>query len=168
MFPSRFVRPIHRSQHLAGSVVLCALAIGCASGGGTPATGASAAAKPASRSQNVITREELASQAAGLNAYDAIQRLRPRMLRPETRSTMSGTSPGSTVAGNAMGAGPTLLTPEVYMNERPYSTEIGALRDLLVSNISEIRFLTPSEAQMRWGSGHLGGVIQIVTADRPN
>ncbi len=168
MEPHRSLRPMQPWCRLALSVVTCACATACASGGASSAHGANTAARPASRSQNVITHEELASQAAGLNVYDAIQRLRPRMLHPETRSTMSGTTPGSTVAGNPMGAGPTLLTPEVFMDERPYSTEIAALRDLLVSNITEIRFLTPSEAQMRWGSGHLGGVIQIVTTERPN
>jgi outer membrane cobalamin receptor len=37
------------------------------------------------------------------------------------------------------------------------------LRQISVSSISAVRYFSASEAQTKWGSGHAGGVIEVLT-----
>jgi hypothetical protein len=41
---------------------------------------------------------------------------------------------------------------------------IERLREFSPGQIGEVRFLTPAEAQTKWGSGHPGGVVHLITA----
>jgi hypothetical protein len=40
---------------------------------------------------------------------------------------------------------------------------VGALRQVRVHNIATMRFMTPSDATTRFGTGHAGGAILILT-----
>jgi hypothetical protein len=137
--------------HGAARAVMLALTMACASGGNS-----SRAAIGPRKEQNLIGRSELAETAA-TNAYDAINTLRPQWFRNVGRVTL--TMPAG--SGNSPGA--QTRTPVVYFDQRPYGPDLTILRTVAINSILELRFLSPSEAQMKWGEGLLGGVIQVVT-----
>ena len=115
----------------------------CASGSG----GASAARQ----NPNVISSDEIIESSAS-NAFEVIQRLRPNFLR--TRGAVHGT-PGAT---NAM----EMVDLVVYLNEnRLGGTD--QLRQIATTDIREIRYFNSSEATTKWGTGHSGGAIQVVS-----
>jgi hypothetical protein len=141
---------------LTRSLVLgaaCAGAIGCASSGtasqaGEPQTTAvssSATARPR-KDANLITGDELASRST-LTARQAIEQLRPQFLR--TR--------GTTTLGNAQ----TKDEIWVYVDGTRMG-DLQVLNNIGVHEIREIRYLSPSEATNRYGTGHVQGAILIV------
>jgi hypothetical protein len=96
--------------------------------------------------RNVLTTEELARVNA-TNVYDAVQQLRPEFLR--TRGLMTPQNPDP-------------QTAMVYVNGiRAGGLE--ALRALRVADVQEVRYLGPSDATTRYGTGHSGGAIEIRT-----
>lgn len=127
-----------------------ALAAACAPAatGADPAGGADPAAAPRSENRrvdlNVISQQEVAESQGG-NAYDLVRARRPRWL-----------SAGSaTAARNPAGGGVV-----VYVN----TTRMGgpeALRSIAVSGVGSIRYYDPTSANIEFGNGHLGGVIQV-------
>jgi hypothetical protein len=147
MSHAHFMHSRRVSGFLAAATFVVALSA-CASGGS-----ATRVASP-SRQRNLITRSELAEVAAN-NAFDAIRTLRPEYLRNESRPDLG--APGSTITN------PHSRTPDVYLDERNYGPDLTVLSSISVQSISEIRHLSASEAQSKWGVGHLGGVIQIIT-----
>ncbi len=115
----------------------------CASGGATAGAGAPG------RDPNVITQAELARENSP-NVYDAIQHLRPEMLRPRLANASSSiTSPGD-------------YTVHVYLDNNRLG-EISDLRTIPLSTIKDIRYLNPSQAMQRFGSGNSGGVIVLTS-----
>jgi hypothetical protein len=40
--------------------------------------------------------------------------------------------------------------------------DIQSLRSILIEEIAEVRFISASDATTRWGTGHAGGVIQVL------
>lgn len=131
--------PLSRRALVTAMVVLTA----CASAGGGPSA--------AKQNPNLISMEEIIESSAS-NAYEVIQRLRPNFLR--TRGAVHGT-PGAT---NAM----EMVDLVVYLNE----SRLGGsdqLRQISTADIREIRYFNSSEATTKWGTGHSGGAIQIVS-----
>ena len=119
------------------------LLAGCASGG--VGTGGSSTY----RDPNVITAAELANENSP-NVYDAIQHLRPEMLRPHLANASSSIS------------SPQDYTVHVYMD----SNRLGGISDLRtipVATVKEIRYLNPAQAMQRFGSGNPGGVIVLTS-----
>lgn len=102
---------------------------GCASGGGGGGGG----------SANRITSEQLADMQQ-LDAYQAIQRLRPQWLRSR------GGSP-----------------PQVLMDNMRQQGGLDALRQFRVADIQELRYMSSSDATNRYGTGFDGGAILVVT-----
>jgi hypothetical protein len=98
------------------------------------------------RNPNLITREEIVTTQAA-NAHDAISRLRPAMLRSRGRVTINAGASGY---------------PLVYLDGQRYG-EIEILKSVPVEHISQIRFLSASDATTRFGTGHTSGVIEILT-----
>jgi hypothetical protein len=128
------------------------------------AAGAEAQSQKQKRDRNVITADEIA--AASVNsALDAVERLRPHWLRrDQDRSPIS------------LGAGRNLPGEEVQtragepMAEEPPTLKVmvdgteGDLRDLKripKEQIAELRLLTGSDAQTRYGPRFAAGVIQV-------
>jgi len=115
-----------------------ALAIGltgCASGGGGgggDGTGVSGTGGP-----NRINAQGLET-VVQLDAYQAIQRLRPRWL--QSRGT---------------------IFANVFIDGSERQGGLEALKGLPVADIGEMRFLSASDATTRYGTGHEGGVILI-------
>lgn len=50
----------------------------------------------------------------------------------------------------------------VYVDDTFYGG-VGTLRDIRAGDIAEIRLYQSYEAQYKFGSGHMGGVIQVIT-----
>ena len=140
---------------LTRSLVLgaaCVGAIGCASSGTASQTGepqttvvSSAGTTRPRKDPNVITSEELASRST-LTARQAIEQLRPQFLR--TR--------GTTTLGNAQ----TKDEIWVYVDGTRMG-DLQVLNSIGVHEIREIRYLNPSEATNRYGTGHVQGAILI-------
>lgn len=124
-------------------LILClSVAAACASGGAHPSS-----APP--RNPDVITEQELADVPYS-NAYDAIQRLRPQMLLPR------GGAASSSITQQAS------YTIRVYLDNVPVGG-IADLKQIQLAGIKEIRYLGPSDATQRFGTGNAGGAILIRT-----
>ena len=94
------------------------------------------------RDPNLITTEELAEYTT-LSALDVIRRLRPRWLQ----------SRGQTSA-------------QVIQDGARLGDPQNALRSMPVSDIAEMRFLSASDATMRYGTNYPGGAIEITSRGR--
>jgi hypothetical protein len=98
-------------------------------------------------SSKVVTAEEIAATAA-IDAYEALQLLRPHLLqRQMTRQSTISIKKGP-------------VTAIVYLDEVRYG-DLESLRTLSTENISEIRYLSSSEATIRFGSDHAGGAFMV-------
>lgn len=130
--------------------------------------------KKTKHDRNLITLEELAAL-QGHNGYEVVEKLRPDWLRrSERRVTLNtrradrGTDPqgggqGPAEEGNT---DPTAdVTPQslklmVFVDQ----TEMGGVEELQRlrnDDIQEIRFLSSSDAQQRYGPRFAAGVIQV-------
>ena len=141
---------------------VCALS-GCASSGqrssaASPQTAPAQAGATASRRTNpfVLTSAEIAASPSLLNAYDAVQALRPHFLRRR----------GPVSLGTGASPTPDDIGVVVYLDRQRYG-RTSTLRDIPVATIEEIRFLNVGEASSQFGMGHPHGVIQIITRRGP-
>jgi hypothetical protein len=133
---------------LAGAALVGAA---CASSGtagraGEPQPTASASPAPRQRTDpNVITEAEFASRGT-LTARQVVEQLRPQFLRVR----------GTTTLGNAQMSD----VIWVYVD----GTRMGNLEVLDgigAHEVREIRYLSPSEATNRYGTGHVQGAILV-------
>ena len=99
---------------------------------------------------DVLTAEEIATTKAQ-NAYDAITLKRPFFLKSRGPRSLRGAPVGQTVE-----------YPIVYLDGMYYG-EIESLRNISVDHIEEIDFLDFNAATVRFGTGHSGGIIHVVT-----
>jgi hypothetical protein len=95
----------------------------------------------------VITRAELSSTTA-LNVFDAVQRLRPQFFKSRGRTSILR-------EGSA--------TPLVYLDDRRLG-DLSYLRDIDLRTVFEVRYLSASAAQQKYGSGHPAGAILVVSS----
>ncbi len=132
-----FARP------LTGALGALVLVVAC--GGGARSGRARGEGAPA-RSSDVVTQEDLNKVAASPTLYEALHTLRPTWFLRN----------------------PTTLRPEkegdivVYLDQ----SRLGGpeqLRTIQVGNVTLVRHYSPSEAEARFGLGHLHGAIQVVT-----
>lgn len=98
-----------------------------------------------SSSSDVLTRAEIQASRAP-NVLELLQQLRPQFLR--SRGALSIQDP---TAGQ----------PVVYLNNVHYG-DIDSLRTISSGDVDEIRFISAADATTRWGTGHAGGVIQVL------
>lgn len=127
-----------------------ALLVGaCGGGASTSAAGTSAASapRPARGSANVITEAEVLAANVN-NAYEAIQRLRPTMLRGRGSASSSDQSGSQGLV--------------VYVDGSPLGG-VQALGNISALNVREIRYLSASDATTRFGTGHPVGAILVTT-----
>ena len=103
-----------------------------------------------SPTRNVITAAEIVASKVS-DAYQAVTQLRPDFLRRRPSSvTMTQARP------NAV---------SVYLDELPFGT-VESLRSVPLDRVRIIRYLTPFEADMRWGGSHPAGAILVTTLKR--
>jgi TonB-dependent Receptor Plug Domain len=147
------VRPVRRvARVLALSVTLGLPA--CASGSGGGGGGASA---------NVITQRQI-DDAGVDDTYQLIQRYKSRWLRPaRNQNITSGTTAGSLTGGSDgdVVAGQELYA-RVFVDDHPYG-EIDSLRSIDPRSIESIEFISSTDATTRYGTGYIGGIIQVHT-----
>ena len=92
------------------------------------------------RSRNLITADELSGLSVS-SAYEAVRRLRPAWLQARGRSPL----------------------PVVYRNNSRWGGDPRSLESIRIDSVSEMRFLSASDATTRYGSGFTGGVILVAT-----
>ena len=95
---------------------------------------------------NLITEQEI-SKASVQNALEAVQKLRPGMLRRTQAASANAQSRGEIV---------------VYIDNNRYGP-VEQLRQIPASSIFAVRYFSASESQLKWGSGHPSGVIEVIT-----
>jgi hypothetical protein len=138
---------MRRTVFVLGAAILLGA---CGGGGaGTPASTSAAASapRPARGSANVITEAEIAAANVN-NAYEAIQRLRPTMLRGRGSASSSDQSGTQGLV--------------IYVDGSPLGG-VQALGNISALNVREIRYLNASDATTRFGTGHPVGAILVTT-----
>lgn len=115
--------------------------------GGTACAAASSTTRPVrSASREVITAAEIVASRVQ-DVYQAVAQLRPEFLR---RRSLTMLQP--------------YRTPEVlvFLDDVEFGTA-ESMRNIPLSRVRQIRYLTPAEASLRWGGQHPGGVIHVTT-----
>ena len=95
----------------------------------------------------VITEKQIA-QVQATTAYDAVSHLHGEFLVSRGRDANNPNLPPVPV--------------HVYVDDTFYG-DVGTLREIPAMDIAEIRLYQSYEAQYKFGSGHPGGVIQVIT-----
>ena len=151
-------------------VVAAALCWGCASGGGsasgnTPKTGSSGITAPKQRSggQDLILESEISSRAGeATNALQVVQKLRPAMLGQRQIASLQGQGGmgkgAPPIKGTDVAAGQVV----VYLDGTRLG-DVEQLRGITALSIATLRYYSASEAQLKWGSNHFGGVIEVIS-----
>ena len=118
---------------------------------GMSLTACAAATTPSSRAfagggRDVITAAEIVA-ARVTDAYQAVAQLRPEFLRRR----------GATAV-------PTFASPSVsvFLDELPFGPA-ESLRYIPLDRVRLIRYMPPSEAELRWGGTHPAGAILVTT-----
>lgn len=133
--------------------LLAAALYGCGGSSSTPAaqapSPAPAAARtttaPARRNANVISMDEIASLAGRAEtALEIVEQLRPQMLRPRGQNSAQANALSTYVDGVKVG-------------------DVQGLRTVQAGMIREIRYLNPTDATQRFGTGHASGAIEVLT-----
>ncbi|NOT09938.1 MAG: hypothetical protein HOP28_17235 [Gemmatimonadales bacterium] len=101
------------------------------------------------RQRDLISREEIDQLQGVLTAYEAVKKLHGEWLRSKSRIT-----------NNAEGGGTVAPGPNVYVNG-VRSGDVTFLESISLQTVQEMRFLTASQAESRFGSGNLAGVIAV-------
>lgn len=96
-------------------------------------------------SRNYIALEEIRNSGAA-NAYELIQTLRPFWLRGRGRKSIRNQEASY---------------PVIYVNGNKHGP-IDTLYSISTENIKEIQYYSASEASIRFGLNHSGGVIMII------
>jgi outer membrane cobalamin receptor len=104
------------------------------------------AGQKGSRDTNVISEAEI-DASGGTTAYDVIQKVRSNFLSDRGKTTLVGASPNK---------------PSVFVDGVHFG-EISALRSVSARQLASIRLYRAWEAQQKYGSGFVGGVIELTT-----
>ncbi len=99
------------------------------------------------QSSNDIITEDAIQRVHAFNAYDAVAKIRANFLSFRGPTTLLGTSQPY---------------PTVYLDNVPYGP-MSTLRNIPAEQISTIRLYRAGQASTRFGTGNMGGVIEVVT-----
>ena len=144
-------RTMTLTKRLATSAMLMVALVGtsaCASGGGG---GGSSSGNP-----DFITREDIVANTAFANAMEIIRQIRPRWLRA---ARGQGTA--------TFGSGGSAVEPVVFLDGVRFGG-LGSLRDISLTNVVHMDYLDSREAPTLYGTGYMGGAIQVVTRTAVN
>ena len=141
---------------LVFAVIAAALSMACASSGSGGGAGGS---RTSSGGQDVITEADIQNRASdAANALQIIQKLRPQMLRNRGLAVLPTGGPNGRTAAEASAAS----LPRVYIDNISYG-DLNQLSNVNASQIREIRYINSRDATTQWGTGHMGGVILVLT-----
>ena len=142
---SRFVSGAGTALSAASGMVLVVLIAACGGGAGSgpansPDAPADAEAETRSYPRNRISRAEILERGDNAStAIEVVRRLRPAWLL-------------------SRGA-----DPVVYVDNVRRPGGVDALFNVPVGQIRLLEFIGAADATTRWGTGHTGGVIQVLT-----
>ena len=100
--------------------------------------------------RNVLTAAEIVASKV-TDAYQAVTQLRPDFLRRRSNSVTMAPSRPSALS--------------VYLDELPFGN-VESLRSIPLERVRIIRYLSPFEAELRWGGSHPAGAILVTTIKR--
>lgn len=104
----------------------------------------------ATSARNVLTAAEIVASKV-TDVYQAVTQLRPDFLRRRSNSfTMTPSRPSAL---------------SVYLDELPFGN-VESLRSVPLERVRIIRYLSPFEAELRWGGSHPAGAILVTTIKR--
>jgi hypothetical protein len=103
--------------------------------------------RPATSGIDTITEEEIGAMRAA-TAYDVVSRTHGEYLRSRGRQSLDARMPP--------------IPTHVFVDDTYYG-DINTLKGVPASELSEVRFYQGYEAQYKFGSGHMGGVVQLIT-----
>ena len=134
------------------ALIAAALSMACASSG----SGAAGGSRKGAGGQDVITEADIVGRAAdAANALQIIQKLRPQMLRNRGLAVLP-------TAGRSAEEATAASLPRVYIDNIAYG-DLGQLSNVNASQVREIRYINARDATTQWGTGHMGGVILVLT-----
>ena len=102
--------------------------------------------RPGARNPNVIEHPEVESSSA-LDAYALVQESRPNWLHARGNISIRDPSAGAI---------------QIYLNGSHFG-DVNRLHEIATREIRELRFFGAAQAQLRFGTGHAGGVIDVST-----
>lgn len=141
---------------LATAAVIALGTTACGSGPGMASAGSGP--KP---SATLITADEIAKVSV-TNGYEVVQKLRPAMLSQRQVASAHGQGGVAADAPPIKGTDVESGQVVVYMD----GTRLGGLeqlRGITASTIATLRYFSASEAQLKWGSNHPGGAIEVIS-----
>lgn len=144
------------SVWMGAAMLLLSACAGSGTAGARPGGGAG--------TNDVILAEEITRSGAP-DMYTLVQGLRPQWLRPPRGARGSAVGVNTSNGGtDARGAGFTEGSINVYLNNARMGTA-ASLRQIPVAGIRYVRYFTPAQANLRWGSGNAAGAILVSTED---
>jgi hypothetical protein len=113
--------------------------------------------------RSLITRQDLDEAGTGVvNAWDAVQRLRPNWLRPPSgRSASAGMLDGLSTTTNTIAT-----EPIVYIDDRR-QPNLESLRTIQAGRVIEMKYMDQNKAIQMLGPGHEAGAIHVTTERKP-
>jgi hypothetical protein len=96
----------------------------------------------------VVTEDQI-GQLRVTDAYDIVAQTHANFLHSRGRESQNPNVPAIPV--------------HVFVDDTYYSSDVNSLRDITAQDVMAIRFYQSYEAQYKFGSGHMGGVIQVIT-----
>jgi hypothetical protein len=161
--PGRFAS-LARGRLVVAPLMLAAAAVftlgtaGCGSSSSPAFASASSGPKP---SATLITADEIAKVNV-MNGYEVVQKLRPALLSQRQIASAHGQGGMAADAPPIKGTDVASGQIVVYMD----GTRLGdleQLRGIAASSIATLRYYSASEAQVKWGSNHPGGAIEVLS-----
>ena len=131
------------SFRCCASVVLALVVSACASSPDTPLGGEFETSAAASQGNSRLIVRAQFEQLAGQSAWWAVETLNPRWLQARTVSVNYGPSYARVVVDGTVRG------------------ELAELYRMNTDNIETMRYLSASDATTRYGTGYLGGVIEV-------
>jgi hypothetical protein len=107
----------------------------------------SAQSRAATSGIDVIEEDTIEAMHA-TSAYDVVSRTHGEYLHSRGRQSLDSKIPE--------------VPAHVFVDDTYYG-DVSTLRTVPASELSEVRFYQGYEAQYKFGSGHMGGVVQLIT-----
>jgi hypothetical protein len=103
--------------------------------------------RPATSGIDVVSEDQIENMRA-VTAYDVVSRVHGEYLHSRGRQSLDSRIPE--------------IPAHVFVDDTYYG-DISTLKGVPASQLSEVRFYQAYEAQYKFGSGHMGGVVQLIT-----
>ena len=132
----RFRPPVHGAYLVLLSLIVLA---GCVRANSSVAPGG----------DPMVVDEDQIALLRVASAYDIVQQTHANYLHSRGRESLNPSVPAIPV--------------HVFVDDTYYSDDVNSLREISSGVVSEIRFYQSYDAQYKFGSGHMGGVIQVIT-----